>query len=111
MSDQLPQIDVDEANRRRGRGAPLIDVREPAEYSEVRIPGAQLLPMSEFLERYREELPQDQELMIQCRSGGRSGEVTRVLLERGYRAVNVAGGILAWESAGLPVDRDEEQQE
>lgn len=85
----------------------MIDVREPREHDEVRIPGARLLPMSEFLERYQEELPSDRELMIQCRSGSRSAEVTRVLLQQGYRAVNVAGGILAWESAGLPVEHDE----
>lgn len=107
MDRQVPEIDVNEASRRLGAGERLIDVREPHEHDEVRIPGAGLLPMSELLERYREELPADQELMIQCRSGGRSAEVTRVLLERGYRAVNVAGGILAWESAGLPVERGE----
>lgn len=107
MDRNLPEIDVEEARRRLAAGSPLIDVREPAEHSEVRIPGAKLLPMSEFLERYRDELPEDQELMIQCRSGGRSAEVTRALLQRGYRAVNVGGGILAWESSGFPVERGE----
>lgn len=61
--------------------------------------------MSEFIERFQDELAPDQSLMVQCRSGGRSAEVTKLLLERGYDAVNVAGGILAWESAGLPVER------
>jgi rhodanese-related sulfurtransferase len=107
MDEQTPAIDVQEANRRLQEGAPLIDVREPGEFQDVRIPGARLLPMSEFLDRFAAELPKDQELMIQCRSGGRSGRVTQALLERGYRAVNVSGGILAWESAGLPVERGE----
>jgi rhodanese-related sulfurtransferase len=107
MERKVPEIGVGEAQRRLSNGEPMIDVREPHEHDEVRIPGARLLPMSEFLERYQEELPEDAELMIQCRSGGRSAEVTRVLLERGYRALNVAGGILAWESAGLPVKRGE----
>jgi rhodanese-related sulfurtransferase len=107
MEQQPPAIDVREANRRLHEGAPLIDVREPAEHREVRIAGARLLPMSEFQERYEAELPRDQELMVQCRSGGRSAAVTRALLERGYRAVNVSGGILEWESAGLPVERGE----
>jgi rhodanese-related sulfurtransferase len=105
MERNVPEIEVGEAQRRQADGEPMIDVREPHEYAEVRIPGARLLPMSEFLERYQTDLPADQELMIQCRSGARSAEVTRVLLERGYRAVNVKGGILAWESAGLPVER------
>lgn len=107
MSDRTPEIDVEEAHRRLSEGEPLIDVREPQEYDEWHIPGSRLLPMSEFLERYRDELPRDRELMIQCRSGGRSAEVTKILLQQGYRAVNVAGGILAWESAGLPVEREE----
>lgn len=107
MERRVPEIDVEEANRRLEAGDRLIDVREPHEHQEVRIPGAGLLPMSEFLERFEAEVPADQEVMIQCRSGGRSAEMTRVLLERGYRAVNVAGGILAWQSAGLPVERGE----
>lgn len=106
MAEKIPEIDVQEANRRLEAGAPLIDVREQGEYDEVRIPGARLLPMSEFAFRYEAELPCDQELMIQCRSGGRSGRITQELLDRGYRAINVAGGILAWESEGLPVERD-----
>ncbi|MEX2540269.1 MAG: rhodanese-like domain-containing protein [Trueperaceae bacterium] len=107
MDRPVPEIDVEEASRRLAEGENLIDVREPHEHDEAHIAGARLLPMSEFLERYQQELPAGRELMIQCRSGSRSAEVTRVLLERGYRAVNVAGGILAWESAGLPVERDE----
>lgn len=109
MERQPAEIDVAEAKRRLDEGERLIDVREPDEYQEARIPGAELLPMSEFLERYRQELPQDRELMIQCRSGGRSAEVTRVLLQQGYRAVNVTGGILAWASAGFPVERGDEE--
>lgn len=109
MADDIPEIDVHEANERMSRGAPMIDVRELGEYETVRIPGARLLPMSEFMERYQ-ELPKDQELLIQCRSGGRSGRITEVLNQMGYSAVNVAGGILAWESAGLPVDSGEEQE-
>lgn len=111
MDFEAEQIDVKEAHRRLERGEPLIDVREPREYSEVHIPGAHLLPMSEFLERYEAELPRDRELMIQCRSGSRSDQVAKVLLQRGYRAVNVAGGILAWEGAGLPVEREDDYRD
>ena len=106
MSEEVPQIDVEEAQRRLAAGAKLIDVREPREFDEWRIPGATSLPMSQFMQRFEEELPRDEELMIQCRTGGRSDQVARVLLMRGYRAVNVAGGIVAWERAGYPVERD-----
>ncbi|HEX7002662.1 MAG TPA: rhodanese-like domain-containing protein [Trueperaceae bacterium] len=106
MTREAQQIDVQEARRRLESGVKMIDVREPREHSEWRIPGAELLPMSEFLERYEEELPKDEELMIQCRTGSRSDQVARLLLDKGYRAVNVAGGIVAWEGAGYPVERD-----
>ena len=106
IDEEVPEVEVEEAHRKLDQGVPMIDVREPSEYREVRIPGAKLLPLSDFLERF-EELPRDGEVMIQCRSGSRSALATKALRERGFRAVNVGGGILAWERAGLPVERGE----
>ena len=55
--------------------------------------------------RYR-ELPQDRPLLMICRTGARSGQATAFLLANGWTdVVNVAGGTLAWERAGLPVRR------
>ena len=96
MDDRVPEIDVEEAKRRLDAGAQMIDVREEGEYRESHIPGAKLIPMSEFNDRLS-EFPEGEELLIQCRSGGRSAQVTQALVYRDYRAVKVAGGILAWE--------------
>ena len=63
------------------------------------------MPLSTFLLRYR-ELPRDRPLLMICRSGARSGQATAFLIANGWTdVVNVAGGTLAWERAGLPVRR------
>jgi len=88
---------------RRGE-AVLIDVREPWEYDQMRIPGAQLIPLGELPDRLR-EVPEDRDVYVHCRMGGRSGRAVEYLREHGRpRAVNVSGGIEAWKEAGLPVD-------
>ncbi len=99
----IPEIDVLEAKARIETGALLVDVREQNEYDALRIPGSILVPLSEFEERF-EELPRDRAIIMQCRSGARSGRTTEFLLAQGYSdVVNMAGGILAWQDAELPV--------
>ncbi len=101
--DGIPQIEAREAQRRVAEGALMVDVREPFEFTEARIPGALLVPMSQFGERW-EELPRDRHLVIQCRSGNRSQTVARFLAANGLDVSNLAGGILAWHGDGLPVE-------
>lgn len=84
-------------------GAHLIDVREPGELATVRTEEAQPLPMS-TLQEHLDELP-DGRVYVLCQSGTRSARVVAFLEEQGYDAVNVEGGIAAWEAAGLPVIR------
>jgi rhodanese-related sulfurtransferase len=84
-------------------GAALIDVREPNELAQVRTELAQPLPMS-TLQDHLDELP-DGPIYVLCHSGGRSARVAQFLEQQGYDAINVEGGILEWEAAGLPVVR------
>jgi rhodanese-related sulfurtransferase len=104
----LPTIDVDEAARRLREdpaGPLLIDVREASEFDVVRAPGAVLVPTSTFMTRV-DELPADRPLLVICQVGGRSAAVTGYLVRAGRTDVsNVAGGMEAWENAGLPVRR------
>jgi len=107
----IPEIDVAEAERRLQEASPaeggpwLVDVREVNEFLAVRAPGASLFPLSTFLARLQ-ELPQDRELLVICRSGNRSGQATAYLLANGWAdVVNVAGGMIAWERAGLETRR------
>ena len=110
MSDsQVPEISVQEAKRRVDEGAFLVDVREQNEYDEEHIPGATLVPLSEFMRRYEGDLPEDKdrEVIVHCRSGARSAQAVTFLLENGYNALNVEGGILAWKGAELPTERSD----
>lgn len=80
----------------------LLDVREPWEYEQVHIPGAVLIPLAEIPDRLT-EVPPDQDVYVHCRLGGRSGRAVEYLREQGRpRAINVLGGIEAWQDAGLP---------
>jgi len=104
----IPQLDVLYADIRRRdplRPATIVDVREANELVQVRVAGALHVPFSEIGARLG-ELPRDAPLMILCASGNRSAAVTNHLIANGWSDVgNIAGGIIAWERAGLPVER------
>jgi rhodanese-related sulfurtransferase len=83
----------------------LIDVREQWEYDEGHIPGITLIPMNSVPSRLS-EIPTDKTVVFACRSGNRSGQVFNYLKEQGYTNIhNLQGGITAWQSAGLPVEK------
>ena len=87
---------------RDGR-AVLVDVREAWESNQMRIPGALLIPLGEIPDRLA-EIPEDRDVYLHCRLGGRSTKAAEFLREHGRaRAFNIAGGIDAWKEAGLPV--------
>jgi rhodanese-related sulfurtransferase len=84
------------ARRERGDELLLLDVREPHELAIASVPGALHIPMGQVPERLGELDPQ-REIVVLCRSGGRSLQVARFLESRGYGAVsNLTGGTLAW---------------
>jgi adenylyltransferase/sulfurtransferase len=76
----------------------LVDVREPAEYEIVRIPGSVLIPKGEILSgEALAKLPQDKQIVLHCKSGVRSAEALAALKAAGFKdAVHVQGGVLAW---------------
>ena len=74
----------------------LIDVREPEEHAAARIDGARLIPLK-TLQAELSSLPQDHDILIHCKSGGRSAKAVQLLLDHGFtRVKNVTGGIDAW---------------
>ena len=92
---------LDEMLKARERGEKdfvLIDVREPGEYEIVNIPGAVLIPKNEFLlGDALANLPQDKQIVLHCKSGGRSAEVLAAVKGAGFKdAIHVGGGVLAW---------------
>jgi len=79
-----------------GTAPVIVDVREPWEAAVCRIPGALLIPLGE-LARRTSELDPAAEIVVHCKSGGRSARAVGLLRERGCTgAVNLAGGILSW---------------
>ncbi len=91
-------ITVTELKARMDSGdAPMIvDVREPAEFEICRIPGAVLIPLGQLPSRLS-ELDPAQEIVLQCKLGGRSANAAAYLRRAGFtRARNLTGGILAW---------------
>ena len=86
-------------------GAHLIDVREQDEWDAGHAPSAQHVPASELIARLG-ELPEDDDLYLVCRSGGRSRQATMWLNANGYDAIDVRGGMDQWFESGLPMVAD-----
>lgn len=85
----------------------LVDVREPHEYTGElgHIPGSELVPMDRVAAALSAWDPQAEIILI-CRSGARSGRAAQALVAAGFRRVmNMAGGMLAYNAAHLPVER------
>jgi adenylyltransferase/sulfurtransferase len=76
----------------------LVDVREPAEWEIVRIPGATLIPKDEILRGDAlASLPQDKQIVMYCKTGVRSAETLAAVKNAGFKdAVHVQGGVSAW---------------
>jgi rhodanese-related sulfurtransferase len=84
-------------------GAYLLDVREPEEWSAGHAPGAHHLPMMQIPARLS-EVPTDREVVVVCRSGGRSGQVVAYLMGNGWDNLrNLDGGMREWAAAGRPL--------
>lgn len=82
----------------------LIDVREPNETALERIPGSVLVPLSSFDPAAIPE-PEGRDVVFSCRSGRRSVTASLAAQEQGFAyGSHLAGGILAWKAAGLPIE-------
>lgn len=103
---RIPAVGAAEARTLVDGGAPLIDVRESAEWNAGHAPQAVHVPMSRLADLVH-RVPKGQQVVIVCRSGNRSGHVVRALVAEGYDVVNLAGGMHAWRAAGgAVVDRN-----
>ncbi|WP_063832464.1 MULTISPECIES: rhodanese-like domain-containing protein [Streptomyces] len=81
--------------------AALLDVREQDEWDAGHVDGALHIPLGQVIARLG-ELP-DEKLYVLCRVGGRSAQVVQYLVQQGRDAVNVDGGMYAWQDAGRPM--------
>ena len=89
-------------------GALLVDVREKDEVDALSygVPDCMHIPLTEFEDRYT-EIPRDRDVVVVCRSGGRSLRATAFLVNHGYsRAVNMQHGMIRWAQKGFPTKGD-----
>ena len=80
----------------KGENISLIDVREAHELARGKIPGVKHIPLNEVQLRMS-ELDKNQEHIIVCRSGNRSGVACNILAAHGYNVANMIGGMLDWQ--------------
>ena len=83
----------------------VVDVREPYEFEAAHAAGAIHIPLGELSERLG-EVPRESTVYVICAAGGRSLQGATFLERNGVEAVNVTGGMNAWQQAGLPTALD-----
>ena len=94
----IPTVSMDGVPDPLPEGLAVLDVREPVEWAHGHIEGAQHIPMHELPGRLA-EVP-DSQVLVVCKVGSRSAQVTAWLNQQGHDAVNLDGGMLDWEAAG-----------
>ena len=102
---EVPTIEVAQVPDPIPAGVTVLDVREPIEWHHGHIEGAVHVPLTEVPGRV-DELPTDQQLLVVCKVGGRSSQATAFLREKGFEAINLAGGMIDWAEAGRPMVGD-----
>ena len=103
LGTHVPVATAAEAHGRRPDEV-LLDVREPGEWAAGHAPGAVHVPLGHLR---TDAVPPAKRLLVICRSGNRSERAVAMLRHAGFDAVNVIGGMGAWQSVGLPVVRDD----
>ena len=107
VRSRIEEIDPADAREELAAGdAVLVDTREPHEWDEAHLEGATLVPPATVADRIEEVAPdRSQRVVLYCRVGNRSARAADLLeSELGYEDVaSIAGGIEAWQQAGLPV--------
>jgi adenylyltransferase/sulfurtransferase len=95
---RVPEISVEDLKARRDRGESfvLVDVREPHEHAISDLPGSVKIPLATLPHSLSKLSPED-EIVVYCRSGARSGQAVGFLRQRGFsKSFNLAGGINLW---------------
>ena len=95
-------VSVDEAHQLYEAGTFVLDVRTPEEWNEFHAPNTILIPLDELASRM-DELPKDRPIVVVCRSGNRSQTGRDILLQAGFNATSMNGGLNEWRSKGYAV--------
>ena len=97
MAPAIPEISVEDLKAKLDKKEKfiLLDVREPHEYEIAKIPGSTLIPLATLPDNFS-KIDKTLEIVVHCKMGGRSARAVSLLREKGFNAINVAGGINAW---------------
>jgi rhodanese-related sulfurtransferase len=98
---QIPSVQANQV----ADDAVVLDVREDDEWAAGHIDGATHVPLSQLPGRAA-DIPADGPLVVVCKVGGRSAQVTGWLVGQGRDATNLTGGLEAWSAAGRPLVTD-----
>ena len=103
LQNDIPELSVEEVKAKidSTENILLLDVRTPEEFEGTlgHIEGAILIPLQELDDRIEElEKYNGHEIIVVCRSGNRSSYGTKTLLQKGFNAFNMAGGMIAWNT-------------
>lgn len=105
MNMSVKNISSVEAKNMYDKKVKFIDVRELDENEAARIPNTELIPMSEIQSRWN-EIPKDEDVVIYCRTGNRSGSLISQLIPLGYTNLyNLDGGIVDWYQKNYPIEQ------
>jgi rhodanese-related sulfurtransferase len=99
----MAEVSPERASELAREGRELIDVRSPQEHEAGHIPGDRPVPFDRLKDEAK-DLPNNQPIVLYCRSGDRSGAAVQALRASGYDAYSIEGGILGWQEHGLPVE-------
>ncbi len=99
----MAEVSPERARELAREGRELIDVRNPDEHEAGHIAGDRSIPFDRLKEE-ADQLPDDEPVVLYCRSGDRSAAAAQALRASGYDAYSVEGGILAWQEHGLPIE-------
>jgi rhodanese-related sulfurtransferase len=98
------EISVEEAYQKYQQDVFFLDVRTQEEWDQFHIPNTTLIPLDQLTTRLN-ELPQDREIVVVCRSGNRSAQARDVLLQSGFASVtSMAGGVTQWSALNYPIE-------
>jgi rhodanese-related sulfurtransferase len=102
---EVRNVSVAEALELIDDGALILDVREDNEWESGRAANATHIALNAVPDHVT-EFPKDRVILCVCRSGARSGRATKFLVDEGFDAVNLEGGMLAWSAEGEPIEGD-----
>ena len=105
QGQRIQEIEADDASAGAEHHV-LLDVRNANEWEAGHAPSATWVPLGE-LAGARFKLAINRRIVCVCRVGSRSAKATAELVQMGFDAVNMVGGMKAWEAQGLPVVRDD----